>query len=408
MKAFYNLTIKKVFREKKRTIIHSLIICFAFLIIYSAFTFLYIFNNYMEESVYKNINFRVMAVNYLDNISRDKELEALRKIEHVSLVVLSNEFETLVKGIELSNNNRDGSFFLIASKKEMLPEIIKGRELENDETGVLICSSDFLPDSTADYKLHFKNSDYIKGKELLNTNLKVTYSEYDSTNKLLIQTYNEEFKVVGIYNAKNNFMGNNYCFANYQDVLRINEIIYRNMVSDSYFLPYIVVDKAENVAEVQKSLTDMGYYYTLNYSFEPESIKVVNILIISLVIFSSIIFLITMLLYVRKNMKNKFKQIGLLKSLGYNNKLLFKSLLVEQFSILLLGFILSIILYTIGFAILILLSNYVYLNMKVFHFEYPILIMIASFILYLFIMYFTYIMSEKKISKMNPIDSMKE
>lgn len=235
---------------------------------------IFVLNEDKKEN--KNILFRTLFTWYkVDDtiLPNSKEFEnvvneskdEIMKINHVIDTFSSNYWSTVIKS-SFENDNLDGTMTLLHGTSKVVPKIVSGRNIKDNETGVAVCPIKFYPNTDPD---KVKEEYVIDGEKILNTSFTIEYHDYDKridpTNQMKMEllvknTYTKEFKVVGLYDSDKAQNDNGTCYISAED---LNEIIDKETSVEKPNSGFpgiqIIVDDEDNVDYVKDQLEKRGY-----------------------------------------------------------------------------------------------------------------------------------------------------
>lgn len=200
-------------------------------------------------------------------------------------------------------------------------------------------------DSSNIFKFDEKNDILFPSKINYNSNI-LLMDKYNGIIFNIINSENEtefEGKITGIYNYSDK--KNNYVFIPYEDFIKNFYHNYSNQ--DNGYLYTIVVDKIDNVKDVIDTLQKKGYNDIIyDSSLQRETNILNNLYLIVKIIIASIFFAIFIILNLIINsiISDENIDIAILKSIGYNNKYLFRISLLKTTFLSSVAFAISIFL----------------------------------------------------------------
>ena len=303
---------------EKRNYLFIAILFFIFIAIFITLTFYhcatYISYYEKEKLTSKTIN--------INNYSKEK-VELIKNIDHVVSVDLA--MSNAYYNVKELNSITPGyiNIFPLIDQNDI--DIIKGKNIEQEYD--MICPNLFYPHNA--YEVIYK-SDYLKGKEIVNKSVVIN---------------NKTFTIVGTYDAKKIRNHLNECFISKNTFKKLNP----EKVDTSQLT--IHVDKQENRQEVIQALANIGItnidinFINTNYSLIYISIFIT---IIILLISFSIIYN-----FIKKKLKYRLNNYGILKTCGYQNKEIFKLDFFENIILSTICFIVSAIMFAIIYNLII-------------------------------------------------------
>ena len=406
---FFKNTFVGIFRDKRR-LFYVGVLLFCSLISFSILTFKNNFDMYVNETVTKNIGFRTLSV----SPKQDKEdlgLSELIPLDHV-VDVYSFMYGTMSVESSFKNENVEGTIELLYGSPNIQPNVIMGRGFESDDSNVAICPDIFYPDSSA-YELQLDNKYVINGDSLLNNEFEVYYTEsifdFDTNTFEEGKKFTKKFKVIGIYDNTSTMNFNNQCYIMSNDIKQmVSEVGSDNIGENSY--PYfdLVVDNLDNIEEVMGKIKDLGFrnVSVKNYfdSDMLQTIEVSSIIVVTILVFLTIIISSS---YIKKLVINDSWKIGMLKTLGYNQKDVLKKYFGEVSLINVFIYLFSFLIFGIIFLLLkfTILSFVQYIGVNIRVSLFPVIVtFIIIVIIPILIMFYTIY----KYSKQNIIDLLRK
>lgn len=406
---FFKNTFVGIFRDKRK-LFYVVVLLFCSLIAFSILTFKNNFDVYVNETITRNIGFRTLSV----SPKQDKEdlgLSELIFLDHV-VDVYSFMYGTMSVDSSFKNENIEGTIELLYGSPDIQPNVIMGRGFESDDSNVAICSNIFYPDSSA-YELQLDNEYVINGDSLLNNEFEVYYTEsvfnFDTNTFEEGKKFTKKFKVIGIYDNTSTMNFNNQCYIMSNDIKEmVSESSLDNLGENSYSYFDLVVDNVDNVEEVMGKIKDLGFnkVSVKNYfdSDMLQTIEISSIIVVTILVFLTIIISSS---YIKKLVINDSWKIGILKTLGYNQKEVMKKYFGEVslingsvylFSFLIFGIIFLLLKFTI-------LSFVQYIGVNIRISLFPV---IVTFIIIVIIPLITMFYNIYKYSKQNIIDLLRK
>lgn len=346
---------KKLIRNKKN-IFYSLVLTVTSLLLLFTLSFSRAFFKYIDSDSTNILDKRKILVSKRADVASDdfinKNIESIRKIEHIDEAIPDNSAYPVVVP-ELKNDNQSGDLFFIHGSEFMLPENVIGEKFTSNDTGVAICPIYMFTGDTSKITKDSKDI-LIDGHDLLGKSIEVIVQKGNSS-----ETYNKNFKIIGLYDSEETHNFSDECYVPQNDI----DDIVLNTRSDTVQVHYdddgnpiinyvlIIVDDYANVNEVKRKLIDMNLRVENIYTDSDyrETIKYISIFVLILVILGTII--ITNI-YEKKNNLNNSYSMGILKSIGYTSKdiiiyNIIQTLFVSMFSYMLASIIFNIVLLVI-------------------------------------------------------------
>ena len=215
--------------------------------------------------------------------------------------------------------------------------------------------------------------------------------------------------MIGIYDNTSTMNFNNQCYIMSNDIKEmVSESSLDNLGENSYSYFDLVVDNVDNVEEVMGKIKDLGFnkVSVKNYfdSDMLQTIEISSIIVVTILVFLTIIISSS---YIKKLVINDSWKIGILKTLGYNQKEVMKKYFGEVslingsvylFSFLIFGIIFLLLKFTI-------LSFVQYIGVNIRISLFPV---IVTFIIIVIIPLITMFYNIYKYSKQNIIDLLRK
>ena len=375
---------KKIKSNTLKKIIAFLLMIICVVIMLSAITIKKSMNSYINNNFKYNINFRTLELLNPDEIDDIKKME---NFDHVVVVYKMSEYIASVTFDDYKNDNLDGDVKLIAYSNKLMPDIIKGKMVENDND--IICPINIITDSSVGAREDLSKNDYINLEKKIGAKIGITY--YNIKNKT---AYADELIIKGLYDPSIYVLDKNTCFASNKKIEEIN--INRNSYIDSkelMFLPRIIIDNYDNVKIVKDNLIKDGYIVNEMSNFDISLINLINIGGSIIIIISLLGLFIIIILSTLKSIKNNKEELVILKILGFKEKDIFRIKYNEMFLKISLSMLIGLIIYLILYEyIYSLINETIALNFKL-EFAYEFIIY------YILIIVFIFIFVYKKIYK---------
>lgn len=402
-KEIFMLASKNVFNKKKETILTVLIISFLFLIIFLSLTFNNTINTFINNFYYESYTGReYMLYAEYDKVDIEVLKNKLEGINNITQVISSSERMTYT-GVDVNDEELgEGIITLFGSNNKVLPKIVKGRGFSNKESNEiqLICPTKMSLNG-ADDLLYEEYIDVGINKEL---ELKIT--EYDDKlqNHEIVKVHNYNARVVGLYDAQANMLPSDYCLASFDFVKEINSI---NITSAREGL-IVIIDNYKYYDDINNEImtlleSEFGIKASLGemWQIDTDSVELTQSITIMILLISITISVFAEILIISKKVKKRANEIGIYKSIGYDNKTISKLYCVENIMILFLSSLVSFILIILLSQIVIYLANTKYYSLLNFSFDLPLLHFLLAFIIVLISVIVISLISFKFINSKN-------
>lgn len=349
---FINLSLKKIFRNKKNIFLIILYIISAFILL-TGLAFRDNFSNYIYNTITKNIGFRSLLVSYNHDYN-DGGISKLENIENVVEVYSSNH-DFISVNSSFSSSIYDGAIDLNYGSKSTLPQKIIGKSFNDNDTKVAICPINFYPSSSA-ANLGIEEKNIINGYDLLDTTFEIIYYSYKLVDNQIQEKdeYREKFTIIGLYDSSEVMNPNNTCYISPLDTKRIKNYttINSNNNEERKFGFIVVVNENQNVDTVAAKLVELGFDPSvknqLDTSISSLILRSCNILI-SIIMFATILLTI---FFINKKMIYSLKEIGILKINGFNKNNINIKFLIENFILNFFSYIIGCLFFILLFFIL--------------------------------------------------------
>ncbi len=283
--------------------------------------------NLWDKWINNSYDFNLSYIVSDDEIVSKKDL--LNKIKnnpHVRDSFLYDSFLGSAVIEEFSNSNMSGEISImgtIIGNKKML----YGREFNEKNTMEIICPSNFFPDSIY-VNNSYNSKETIDLKKYLDKTIKIKYlGEYDITMKL-----------VGIIDSTYDYSEPNICYVSHSTLKKLNNLYQPNLNIDAMPI-YLQLDDISNIDDIKKYDGVMDVVQVKKIKTEVVD-RVINIISVSIFITIIAMFSLSYLIYTRK-INNQYKQIGIMKIVGYKTKIIKSIYYLEILIISLVSVIMS-------------------------------------------------------------------
>lgn len=338
-------------------------------------------NEYIS-GIKNGIYYRLLNVSSLTE--EEVVVEDVMNIEHI----IANYEVKYLYGMsnyiaEFKNENLDGNIIFEQMLDEDSIKIVNGRNLNEDESGYVICATNFYPSGDED-NINFEYA--IPDKELIGQKF--------SIEGIL------EVEVVGTFDNANTSYTKNTCILTYEDTKKIRDIKDKDedFFTDNYAIAFLV-DEGANVEKVIEEIAELGYFADNSIDFDDEDITILNNIFNIIITTSSIGIILMMIFYIKMKMNHYQEKLLLYKYLGFKNREIIKVISLEN---LFIGIIVAM-----GSVLIYLLIDYLILHKFwpisgyyglyfTLHLQETVLIIVVFIILLLIS---TYFYSNKIISK---------
>lgn len=350
--------------------------------------------NLWDKWINNSYDFSLSYIVFDDEIISQKVL--LNKIKnnpHVRDIFLYDSFFGSAVIEEFSNSNMSGEISImgtIIGNKKML----YGREFNEKNTMEIICPSNFFPDSIY-VNNSYNSKETIDLKKYLDKTIKIKYlGEYDITMKL-----------VGIIDSTYDYSEPNICYVSHSTLKKLNNLYQPNLNIDAMPI-YLQLDDISSIDDIKKYDGVMDVVQVKKIKNDVVD-RIINIISVSIFITIIVMFSLSYLIYTRK-INNQYKQIGIMKIVGYKTKIIksiyyLEILIISLVSVIMSYFIVPFI--SNKFIEIFLYSDPQFSNMNLSVSPYSFLI---TLILTNIILFFSTTIALKKIDKFEVRDVIYE
>lgn len=360
------ISLQRVRYNRKRNLIIAIPIVLVVVLLLIVNMVYYSMQQYVK-SIESNISLRT-----IDNINclpskYEETKEKLEQLQHIDMVIEMDERHVYAEVYceQLKSETYSGQTSLAPINKKTCPEVIMGRQINEEDEYVVIVPDKILDSSNTNFEFDSViveqkdlENQYIDGTALLGEQLKIEFKESDSK-----ATVEKTFTVIGVfdselYNDKANF------YAPKSIIKEINQEI-KYEFSDKFFK--VVVDKLENVQSVYDEIysdeniektkieLEAGANENSTNVVEQNILKVADINLDTQKLINSIstyfmisIILIFAVLLIITNMNKMYlssTEMGILRVEGYTNKDIQKITIIENVIVCVLSIMIGILLF---------------------------------------------------------------
>lgn len=339
-------------RSKFRSV---LFILFTFLVLMLgsiALNYQYSMNTYVDNYLNNSIYARTIYVGNPYEEDRTSFFNRLYKYDHISYVYNQNKVykEVYFNNFPISDNTYATTFLPIGGDFKL--NIVKGHDIQDDYD--IICpvnmviqlgnNNDVLPTSADLYDI----SDWV-GKEIDVTYYKKKMKNLEEGS--IINTYNQKFKLVGVYDTVNSYDSYSTCYMKdnvLEEIVDESQTIYMGeykSITDHMETAYkIIVDDPRNTKQVYQQLVDDGWIYpTIAYDTDLTAFKIIDIVVLVVTLLVLVLSCLIFYIFLNKNIKDYQYDIGLYKTFGFKNKIISKIMLYQSLILSVFSYILCLI-----------------------------------------------------------------
>lgn len=335
IKEAFNLALKSLKKISLREKIFIIVITIIFLLILIPFTIYGVFTNEVSFLNENDTDLKIIGI-YKDEdktLGNQYYIDIIKNNEHVVYIDDGSRF---LYGY-LDKNNRYSDYDFEKAIDGLVPKVTKGKNIQNENE--IICPEYFTSDIVAS---GVKTSELINMKDSIGKEIKLTFFQDKSKNDSAQIT--KSLTLVGTFDGDK--IGNyDTCYMEISTFKEIDEIT--KTLNDSTYIPFldVYVDSRKNIDEVNDYLLSQGLNSSVTSSIDDSfilNILFLSVIILIFVIIGSVIILFS---YFKRYYKEEYKNIALLKALGYTNKDISKIILLESIFLIGIGLIISVILF---------------------------------------------------------------
>lgn len=350
-----NFSFKNLKRDKKN-ILNIILISFAFALIILCFSIQESLYNYWDSSVKKLVDYRTYVVSF--NKKKYNSNEAIKKLKKINHIVEAFDEKSYLISMKVNDKkitSENNGIFLIGTIPEPIKLVLGNKLTSNNNENQIICAKQFYPYT------EYNQKDYLLSKSMditdkLGKNLSLSFITSNNV---------ELFKIVGLYDAKENHTEGNICYTTPDVVAKLNNKYQADIFSGDKNFVYMVIDNIDNKELVSKELKKVGFKLenaTLNINKDMGN-KIINLMFL----ISGIIVFLTIILIIFLSSKRFYKRKRdylIMKTSGYSNIQIMFTYTFELLLSFIVAFILSILIYKL---ILICFNNIYISNKLVFY-----------------------------------------
>ncbi len=401
---YIDYCLKNALKEKNRKKMTIILVLVSIIIIF-LFSFKNTITNFFTNGVIKDIGYRTLFVLRDDELYTEKEMiEQLKNIKHVSEVFPDREYYTV---LNIKGNDFNGTISLTGSSDNTHPIISYGKNLKYDNE--IICPEKFYPDENIIENKTIKNNEFINMKKHIGETILIDYRKIIDEQNYSFEKKQMKLKIVGTYKNSPAFVDESRCYGTYHLVGKITNDIYENVDMTSQTDSIMVqVDSLENIESVIKEISKKGHLVSQALSFDNTLLNIIT-KATYIILIISFIFVISIIMYINnRDYENSISRVNILRSIGFKDKDIFK---INYFEKNILGINIFIILSIIISILILAYKILIYYKPFIFS-KIPITLdsssILITFILIITSTNFCTFVFNKKISKSNVIEGLKE
>lgn len=394
--------------NRSNTIIIILLIILSFIILFGMSYYIGI-TKFWNKMTTNHYLFRTYVVNRNDTTSKEEMIKRLKESPYILDAYTNDEYMMTSFIDEFKRDGKDGNIQLMGTIPNT-KKIIYGKDLNKDNKYEIICPSDFFPDSiyaNNSYNLH-KSIDL---KDRIDTEITLEF----------LKTKKEKFTLVGLYDRGHDYSSPNECYISHETMQELNDElkdkIYEQIVeyfNDPTIKPediegnniFILIDDSKNIDSILDIPGVTGYEKanSINTYKGDKILKITGILSIIMI---WIVFILSLLIYKRKIMKD-YKNIGIMIITGYSIKSIKKYKYKETIYLSILSFLISLVLSAISLKLYKTLFLYTDPELVLTPLNLSIVAIIISITITLLTSFLSTHYALKKIDEMEVLDIIYE
>ena len=400
-KSLVNISLKNFIRDKKN-LFNILLLGLTFALIMLCLSFAKSLHNYWNESVKKLIDYRTYVVTFDRNkYNVTTAIEKLESYEHVIKAYDESSYLISMKVTDKKITAKDNNSILLIGTLSNPIKLVEGTDLNSVQKNErpIICAKQFYP------YLEKKQKDYITKKSI-----DITDKVGKNINLSFITgKEKEKFKIVGLYDAKENHTHGNVCYTTTDIVHDLNykyqSDVFFNSTSDPNFV-YMIIDNLDNEKAMAQELQKAGFNIALPtlHINKDMGIRVIMFMFIisGIIIISSFV---TILMLAIRKLKRRKINYSILRATGYSSIKVTVIYIGELIFEFIFSFLCSFVLYyimIIFFQKFYLSEKIVFYNLKIELNNLAIFInvMLSFVICIILLLYFKYQMKRKTIKNL--------
>lgn len=351
IKDYWSVIYRNIFRDKKkRYFILVMIVCTT--LVFGVLVFRNNFFSYLDDNISKNIGFRTLVVSIKTDVKDYGKSEILTVKNIVD--VYSSEYNSITLTSTLKTEDLNGEVELLYGGLSVLPKVTKGLNIEDGNKNVAVCPVNFYPDSSV-YEAKLNRKYMINGNDMLGKHFTVKYYSY-SIDGIIIEEkeeFTKDFEIIGVYDSAKIMNLNNQCYISTEDIKEITETSSLNQYSTGIAGFFAVVDNSENIEKVITELEELGYLYTsVKNQIDNSTVDMIMLICNVVISFILVIVIIVTSTFVKKKILNDFKTIGVLRTIGYNKRIVTSIYIYEFIGTTIFACILGMIFFILIFLAL--------------------------------------------------------
>ena len=411
----FKLSYINILRRKKIIFKNMQFIILSFLIFIASISITQCLNNFIDNYILQSRLHRSVIIEYNSANARNEEI-IKKNLNNSNKVKGFLEYQPSVAGKiknskELFKTSESKELSLGFTYENEMPRIIKGRNFNNNDKNVGIIPKNFYPDGDLEVDFGKENVEFLNGEDFIG---KIITLEISTENTAKKELYS--FKVIGVYDTVENLDASYNVYIPYNDLKKINENdINMNTSSQDGFKLGIMEVLVYNSNDVEDII---GLFDEQNeiIAFKKASIgtldilsKIVLIVGIAISIILFIISSINISLSNSTDIRKRYKEIALLKVVGYQDAHISRVILLENTIITSIGLIVSsIICYIILRLGNSLISQHLSIYMKSFNLTLEFKAVFLGSLVMLLLAILSSMKSIKYVTELNVINAIKK
>lgn len=290
--------IVKLIRNNKGKIISTLLTTVSVTLIILSISYHQAIHNYWNATVKSFVDFRTYFVTYNTDIyDQEQAVNKLKQYQHVSGAASSSSYLISMIANDYVSKNMSGTIYLEGNSDKGL-QVVLGNHFSDysENENMIVCAKQFYPE------IEQKRNAYDVRKVV---DLSDQVGKTISLSFLGESSISESFKVVGLYDARQNYTEGNICYASFATVDKLNRK-YQEYVFAAKNPIIMVIDNVEHSDEVLQEIKKDGFGFdspVVRIDKKSENKTFNTLLIVGIIVI--VLTLIINTIIILKNIKNK-------------------------------------------------------------------------------------------------------
>lgn len=336
---YFRLAMKYIMRRRKN-VLNIFVLSLSIIVMVLTISASNTVNEFMYDKLQTSVDFRTILINtnHMDKMAMEEKLQKIKHIVKIYPYISNNG--ALVKGLggeDDPHSRLNGEVFLKPYISNVSPKVLEGEEMLENDHHVGLIPQYFAPQKGIDISLTNSGLHYLYGEDLIGETLVLQYKEFTETG---IQYKNYELLVGGVYDATISMDSPNTIYLPYSEMLLLNESFQKIEDVQVYA---VIVDQYNHISDVMRDLQKIGYHPELKSQIQggiPQFLIHIGFL---LFFFISTISLVIITINSLNSLKERAREIAMMKAIGYNDSDILKLFVIETFIVCLISILLSVI-----------------------------------------------------------------